>query len=335
MTREMDDESRSKLELLYKGKFVPRSLYFDTTNVCNANCVFCGYGNNKKKAAHLPQELFEFAVRDYLSIGGSAIGLTPIVGDPLVDPGFREKIRFCQTVPELKVVKFYSNGIALTPERIAPLFEDTGGSYSVCVSILGFDSETFIKIARVDRFKAMERNVLHFLDRLEEHAAGNIHFTAVPRCFARDDGSALFRRLVPYLNEGSLQEDGTITPPPFDSFAGYSEMERVRNEDLPLRKYEEKDGACDVLFTKPMVLADGTINCCAERDIFHDLAIGNIRDAGLGQVFDSDLFRSLVAKFQKPETMPQCCRDCSAYRSVFHEESRVWNNIMSWSEPDA
>lgn len=335
MNRHLDESVHAKLEALFHGDFVPRSLYFDTTNVCNANCIFCGYGENRQKGKHLPQEVFERAVNSYVDMGGSAIGLTPIIGDPLVDPGFLDKIRFCETVPGLKVIRFFTNAIALTPEILAPLFKEARKDYRIFVSLLGFDRQTFKKIARVDRFETVETNLLYLLDYLDDNPGSNIRFVGMPRCFAQNDGSSLFNRIFPYLNKDQVREDGAVIPPPFDSFAGHSDVEKVVEAELQLKEFERKDGPCDILFTKPIVLADGTINGCAERDIRHELTIGNIYENSLQQIFGGDRFRRLVDRFTTNDAMPQCCRDCSAYRSVYNPEAKIWNNIMSWSKEDA
>ena len=73
---------------------VPLSLKIETTNSCNANCVFCPYKNITREQGIMSQELFQKAVTEYLNLGGKIIHLCPIVGDVLVDDNFLNKLRY-------------------------------------------------------------------------------------------------------------------------------------------------------------------------------------------------------------------------------------------------
>src|SRR5437870_4067345 len=72
----------------------PFELHLELTNLCNANCIFCPYQFQERQAEFMPEEIFYKAVSDYVDIGGGSVGLTPIVGDALIDPHFLARVRY-------------------------------------------------------------------------------------------------------------------------------------------------------------------------------------------------------------------------------------------------
>ena len=66
----------------------PFELHLEFTNLCNANCIFCPYQFQERPTGFMTDEVFEKAVNDYVKINGGSVGLTPIVGDALIDPKF-------------------------------------------------------------------------------------------------------------------------------------------------------------------------------------------------------------------------------------------------------
>lgn len=73
------------------------------TNICNAKCSFCAYpkvvANKTLQTGVMTFEVFKKAVDEWAAIGGEGLDLTPVVGDPLVDPGLLDKVdwNLCET----------------------------------------------------------------------------------------------------------------------------------------------------------------------------------------------------------------------------------------------
>src|SRR5919198_4382884 len=70
----------------------PYELHLELTNLCNANCIFCPYRHQTRETQFMSDEVFHKALGDYMSTGGGSVGLTPIVGDALIDPKFLERV---------------------------------------------------------------------------------------------------------------------------------------------------------------------------------------------------------------------------------------------------
>jgi len=79
------------------------TLVTGVTNICNAKCTFCAYpkvvGQQNPPDRHHAVRRFKKAVDEWAAVGGQSLDLTPVVGDPLVDPGLLEKIDYAVNTP--------------------------------------------------------------------------------------------------------------------------------------------------------------------------------------------------------------------------------------------
>lgn len=58
------------------------SLTIETVNICNANCIFCGYQHMKRKKQFMSKETFEKSIDDFVMAGGIFRYLS-LLGSPL------------------------------------------------------------------------------------------------------------------------------------------------------------------------------------------------------------------------------------------------------------
>ena len=79
-------------EKIEKIKKIFLGLYIETTKICNANCIFCAYQYQKRDKVAMDDLLFKKLIDEYVELGGGNLGLTPTVGDPLVDKNIINKI---------------------------------------------------------------------------------------------------------------------------------------------------------------------------------------------------------------------------------------------------
>ena len=66
---------------------------FNTIGRCNANCCYCAYMFHEPDGI-MDMQIYEKGVRDFSDMGGGAIGLSPVTGEPLLDPYLSERIEF-------------------------------------------------------------------------------------------------------------------------------------------------------------------------------------------------------------------------------------------------
>jgi sulfatase maturation enzyme AslB (radical SAM superfamily) len=95
-------------------------LHLELTNLCNANCVFCPYQYQARETQFMSDEVFHKAVGDYMTIGGGSVGLTPIVGDALIDPKFLGRVRHIGSFSQADRIWLTTNAILQDKHGISP-----------------------------------------------------------------------------------------------------------------------------------------------------------------------------------------------------------------------
>ena len=53
----------------------PSLLHIELTNICNANCIFCGYQYDKSKKGTMSPKLYTKLLKDYREIGGGSYSI--------------------------------------------------------------------------------------------------------------------------------------------------------------------------------------------------------------------------------------------------------------------
>ena len=146
-----------RLSIKYKN---PLSLYIECVNVCNAACIFCYYPKisdtiNKQT---MSVEDFSSYIDQFSSVGGSNIGLTPTLGDPLVDKYFNDRLRIIDKSTISNLV-FYTNLINLKSSHIDSLVAVKNTKIRIFVSITGFSKEEYAKFMGIDNFDKVKKNL--------------------------------------------------------------------------------------------------------------------------------------------------------------------------------
>src|SRR5947209_9992328 len=124
----------------------PFELHLELTNLCNADCVFCPYQFQTRAIEFMTDDVFRKAVSDFISIGGGSVGLTPIVGDALIDPKFLERVRYLRSLPQIDRIWLTTNCILLDKFGVEEILRS--GINALNVSTAGFDAEMYQRVYR-------------------------------------------------------------------------------------------------------------------------------------------------------------------------------------------
>jgi radical SAM protein with 4Fe4S-binding SPASM domain len=300
---------RARLEKLRR---IPRGLHVEGTNICNARCVFCAYPQMERKKQTMSMESFARVVQQYLDMGGHHVSLTPIVGDPFVDKHVFERLDHLMTLEQVKGISFYTNAILMTAEKSERLMR-YASKLHVHVSWGGFDRATWNEIMGVEKFEAARDAVLAFLD-VKERTNTPIRFTLALRCPSSSCVGELWERLDAYRRRGLVEIAGMSD---YDSWAGKIAPEALERVGLAPRRMPYKRGACELLFTKPVVLADGRVNACACRDVEAELIVGNVNDKPLSEIWAGEEITELIESHERGD-YPDVCRRCTYFVSVYN-----------------
>jgi hypothetical protein len=309
---------------------LPRNLYFEGTNVCNADCVFCPYTRMERKKITMPMELFKNIISQYVEMGGNSVGFTPIVGDPMADKFLLDRLEYLNSIPQIENVGFYTNAIALKPEKAKRLTEFKNLKISLSISFGGHDRETFEKIMGVDKYHLVEKYVTNFLNILETHGHEKLSVKLDFRC-PDSSGSGSFGEKVAECVAKGLVSVSSLEGN-FDTFGGLMTQSDLDRADMGLvMGYGyPKFGPCEIPFTKPFVLADGRLNACAERDLEASLVIGDLNKERLEDLLYGPKMKEFIDSFYKLDSLPKVCQECSVYQSIYNTNAKVWKSDLNW-----
>jgi len=302
---------RAILTRLESLRQVPQTLCIEGTNICNARCVFCAYPQMERRKQAMPMEDFKRVVAQYLEMGGRTISLSPIVGDPLVDKFLFERLDHLMAEPGVSEIIFYTNAILMTPDK-AELLLRYASKLHVHVSWGGFDRETWNTIMGVEKFEAARDGVLAMLE-LKDRTGTRLRFTLDLRCPLSKCRGELWEQLDTYRMQG-LVNIKFMTD--YDSWAGKVKPEALESVGLTPREMPYKKGACRLLFTTPVVLADGRVNACGCRDVDAELIVGNVKEEPLADIWAGEPITELIERHEQGD-YPDVCLRCTYYSSVW------------------
>ncbi len=303
----------------------PRQLTLETTNACNADCVFCAYqyqSDFRQGIGCMPDELFQKVLEQYKEISGRNLSFTPVVGDPLLDPDILQRLKAaCDAGFH---VSFHTNGLFL--DRIDLDGFVRTGIKELHLSTAPFDPESHKLLYRTDHYDELIRGVTRLLEARNSFADEggdalrfSIEFRAhIPfrEVLERPDFK---NKVLPLLTQA--EESGVAAlVTGFDTWGG-----QINEKDLPgmMRLAippRVKRRPCALTFS-PQVLWDGKVRACpcyfgpvSTRDARDDLFIGDLNEESLSEIWHGDRIRRLRRRFASGD-LPALCKKCTMYSS--------------------
>lgn len=286
----------------------PLILQIETTNVCNARCAFCAYTNLQRQKGVMDLDLFEKIVRDYVAMGGGAVSLTPIMGDPLVDPHLFRRLRLLQDNPAVNRISLTTNAIALDRYSDADVRFLLEALDCLQLSIGGLDAQSYQRMYGVDQFPRVKQAMDRLLALNEAVSRpANIAFA-----FRTTDWKfeLRFRRQLDGYRKRGVSISHLWT------YANYGGMvEADKNVGLVVNAGPvEKQRACAFASVHMAVCWDGSITACGCADAEgRGLTIGRADRDSLAEVWAGAKRAGIMGSFAKGN-LPEVCRRCSAYQ---------------------
>jgi radical SAM protein with 4Fe4S-binding SPASM domain len=287
----------------------PFELHLELTNICNASCIFCPYQYQERATGFMSDRVFAKAVGDYVKIHGGSVGLTPIVGDALIDPKFLDRVRYLRSLPEIDRIFLTTNAILLDKHGIRDVL--ASGLTSIMISTSGFDRESYKRIYRSPAYERMKDNVTELVRenaRLESPL--NIAI-----CLRTD------RALDEVMRDPDFQPILEFNPTIDFAWSYRSVGGRITRGMLPdsmkFRKVPPKREPCGSLYNGAMVLFDGTVVACAciaAMDAVPDLRIGNVLENDLQEIYAGRSTEALRDQFRAGGSLNPTCAACDAYQ---------------------
>ena len=304
----------------------PATLFIETTNICNADCVFCAYqhqGRFRAGKGTMNDELFERTLASHIALvtdpGDRHINFTPLVGEPLVDPKIIQRVARCKEIGA--DVTFFTNGILLNRIDIEALLNT--GVDRIFISTAPFDRESHELLYRTNgKYDDLLSGVQKLLTaRNQRNAATRVnlmfrsHIPLTQIVQSPDFTNCILPKLkAKEVKNLYAQVRG------FDSWGG-----QISASDLPkgmslAQAPRLKRRPCMWTFNL-MVMYDGLVRACScrftgsERLTTDALMIGDIRQQTLSEIWNGEMIRTLRRNFERG-TLPEVCRSCTMYRLV-------------------
>jgi MoaA/NifB/PqqE/SkfB family radical SAM enzyme len=294
----------------------PYVLKVELTNVCNANCIFCGYQYEERRKGKMPNALFEQSVKEFVALGGRTISYIPIVGEPLLDTRLPERTRQARAWG-IERVYAYSNGILLYRYDIHALL--TSGLSQFSISTAPFDAESFKRLYRNDYYEHMLTGIEKLLQAnlalgQPVHINFLIRSDVVPKeAMTKPDYQ---KRIRPYINEAT---DIGVMLNGYDTWGGMIKQEDLFGEMKLAEPAADKSRPCKQTFTLT-VLYDGRVRACGCRFSNANpdedpLIIGNLNEQSLVEIWNGDKLKQFRRSFPEGQ-LTDLCKACCTYQPI-------------------
>jgi MoaA/NifB/PqqE/SkfB family radical SAM enzyme len=300
----------------------PSTLFVETTNICNADCIFCAYqhqDNFRKGQGVMSDTVFERALTQFKEMGGRTIDFTPLVGDALIDPKIVQRVKYAKDMG-FKVF-FFTNGILFNRIDLEA-FINTGIN-SIRLSTAPFNKEDYEKLYRTKEGQYEElikglKKLLTLRNKLNPKLVVRINFRSNMPYKELEKLPDYQNEILPLMTEED-KKAVYVQAKGFDSWGG-----QIRKEDLagimelakpPLIKRRP----CLWTF-EMMIMWDGKVRACSARftetensDGDDGLLIGDVSKSTLKDIWLGSEVRDLRNSFVKGN-IPPVCESCTMYR---------------------
>lgn len=306
----------------------------ETTNICNANCTFCGYRYMERPKKVMPWQVFEKAVLEFARAGGGSVNFTPTVGDPLVDKHLIDKIEFASGLPEITGSFLYTNGILLHRFGLDRLLKS--GLTRLAISTFIGSRDGYKRYYGKDKYGQVVQNIITVARRNRELGSPlriTLHLR-VEGDKRRWYDTEVYKTLAELIGEENIDYLDV-----YDAWGGLIKKEDVPEGteiDQPLPVEVKRKSPCFELYRRVHVLADGQVGACVCVDLEGEINIGNVNEQSLDEIWHGDKLKAYRSEWLEGN-LPNICQGCTRYQGVdqFIDENRkrVFIDYMRRSFP--
>lgn len=284
----------------------PYEVGFYIGDVCNLKCHYCVHsltGENYRKL-HLTRQMMEYDLfkkcADCLTLFPKRIQLVQIasLGEPLLNPNLPNFIRYLKYLGCIDLIKIVTNGIALNRNLIDNIID--AGLDRIEISIQGYNSEMYFRnCGRNIDFEDFYENLQYLYDNRNDL---KIYMQTLDTCIPSEEEKEkfldIFSGVCDYINIASAM--------PVDDEVDYSAYFNVEE-----RRNKNWTDVCPQAFYELFILSDGTVVPCCHSIRGRKLAIGNIKDENLVQIWNGEKRKRLLKNFLNfGRKEMEACRTC-------------------------
>ena len=275
----------------------PRTIQIQTFTGCNADCIFCPYGETyeTQPKGKMPIELFRRIIDE--AAEHAVRRISPyLMNEPLMDRDLFDKIRYINArIPECKVV-VTSNGHFLTPPVVDKLLELGDGLHELYVSFQGIDREAYRKTMRGNMdFDRTLANVDHFLETQRRRGLQR------PKLWITMVDTAVIdaRKAVAYWRSRGVASKYTTLENRGGNIRDAETFSRTRT----MSYYT----TCTRLFKQAYIMFNGDLVLCCV-DYSREQVLGNIAGSSVHEVWNGPVAKEIRRRYLGHEfdRLPLC-----------------------------
>ena len=278
-----------------KAPHWPDIVQIESTNLCNAKCVFCPRDEMHRRQGVMDFELFRKVVDEC-----AALGITHVrvhnYGEPFLDKQLVEKVRYAKS-KGIQEVGMISNGSLITEEIARGMVE--AGLDAINISVDAAGKEVF------------ESTRLHLK---YDDVIGNIRTLARLR---KESGRTHPKLILSFVRQNNSADEQAFIDE-WRQIADKIHITDLHNWAGTLNDHTDVQFPCYRLWLTFTVLWDGRVSmCCADFDGRH--IFGDLRSQTIAEVWNDPLYRA--ARRQHLESGgPGICRSCDLPK----KDSPLW-----------
>jgi MoaA/NifB/PqqE/SkfB family radical SAM enzyme len=293
----------------------PRTIQIQTFTGCNADCIFCPYGETygTQPKGKMPKELFQRIIDESAEHGVRRIS-PYLMNEPLMDRDLFDKVRYInEKIPDCKVV-ITTNGHFLTPPVVDSLLAMGDGIHKLYVSFQGIDKESYEKTMRGNMdFDRTMANVNHFLETQRSRGATR------PQLWITMVDTAIIdaRQAVAYWRSRGVASKYTT----LENRGGNIKDAESFSRTKAMSYYT----TCTRLFKQAYIMFNGDLVLCCV-DYSREQVLGNIVGSSIYDVWNGEVAKEIRRRYLGHEfdKLPLCgnCRIDEEREVSFDEDGR-------------
>lgn len=306
--------SRYYRRLRRKDRFHPLAhprLHIETTNFCNADCVFCANSVMTRRVESLKPDLFESAVTQFAGMGGTSLDFNVTIGDPLLDKRLLRRAKFAKSknmtglgfVTTLQWLHIHS------VREVVELFD----WISVSTTLSGRDS--YRAFFGVDLYERMLTNLKELIRAKDKwNPKFELHIAIKPTDETLDvvvnhPDFVEINRLHHQDLEKTIESRSIFV----DDWGGSVKLPNYLKKRPRIPRFRRP---CRFLYETLHVHSNGKVAGCACRDFNADsqLIIGDLRKDTLPEIWNGAALDEIRSEWRSRNRVPEICKTCRFYQ---------------------
>lgn len=283
---------------------IPKVIYIETTNKCNANCIMCPHDKLLREIETMDQKLFCKIVDGMKNFD---LSQTQIFlhkeGEPLCDDEIASKINYmCRNISNFKEIGINTNAMLLTKEKTEKLLNS--GLNLIFFSLDGVKKESYERIRINCNYEKVVSNIEYFLEERKKYKKNiRVIMQMLITDFNESEKEAYINKWSKYDVEFYFKEvhcylDG--------SASSFSEPHFATQTKI-----------CEDPFRMLVYYVDGNVGCCC-WDYNNEYIIGNANEQNLWELFNN----SKIDYMRKMQESKSCKNivPCNRCGRIFGED---------------